>query len=92
ASVSHPIAMQAPPTGLNATAWTQLFDAAQQRQVIDETASIDGLCLLRDQPLAEGWSLGPLPDGPLLSYLEKGFRPIGAWGDYTLLQRGRAPS
>jgi hypothetical protein len=83
---------QEPPTGLNATAWTQLFDDDQQRQVIDETASIDGLCLLRDQALAEGWSLGPLPDGPLLSYLEKGFRQIGAWGDYTLLQRGKAPS
>ncbi|HSS31985.1 MAG TPA: hypothetical protein VLL27_01740 [Solirubrobacterales bacterium] len=79
---------QDPPTGLNATAWTQLFDDDQQRQVIDETRSIDGLCLLRNQPLAEIWSQGPLPEGPLLDYMEEGFRPIGSWGDYTLSQRG----
>lgn len=79
---------QDPPTGLNATAWTQLFDADQQRQVIDETRSIDGLCLLRNQGLAEVWSQGPLPGGPLLNYLERGFRPIGSWGEYTLLKRG----
>jgi hypothetical protein len=78
---------QEPPTGLNATAWTELFDEDQQRQVIAETENIPGLCLLRNIPASEGWSGGPVTPGPLVSYLERGFEPIGSWGDYTLLKR-----
>jgi hypothetical protein len=79
---------QEPPTGYNATAWMTLFDDAQQRRVIEDTRSIHGLCLLRNIGLAEGWSQGPIPPGPLVSYLERGFRPIVNFGPYELLRRG----
>jgi hypothetical protein len=76
-------AEQEPPS-LTATGWETLFDEADQQQVIDETASISNLCLLRNYPLAAGWGE---KDGPLVSYLEQGFEPFGRWGDYELLRR-----
>ncbi|HWM54467.1 MAG TPA: hypothetical protein VNO20_03670 [Solirubrobacterales bacterium] len=85
---------QEPPTGYNATDWMNLFDDAHQRRVIEDTREIRGLCLLRNVGLAEGWSQGPIPPGPLVSYLDRGFRPLVAFGSYELLRRegvGSAP-
>ncbi len=78
---------QEPPTGYNATAWTTLFDQAHQRRVIEETSSIDGLCLLRNHDLDLFWGAGAVPPGPLVRYLHRGFEPIGRFGTYALLRR-----
>jgi len=78
---------QEPPTWLNATAWPTLFDDPDQRSVIAATRSVDGLCLLRNTGLAESWSGGPIPPGPLVRYLGVGFEPIATFGPYELLRR-----
>lgn len=78
---------QEPPTGFVATAWPTLFDDAHQERVVEQTRSIPNLCLLRNQPLAEGWSAGPVPQGPLVAYLEDGFRPVFSRDGYELLRR-----
>jgi hypothetical protein len=81
-----------PPTGMNATAWPTLLSDSQQQQVVEETSSIEGLCLLRSQAIAEFWSAGPVPPGPLVEYLKKGFKPVATFGTYELLRReGKAP-
>jgi hypothetical protein len=81
-----------PPTGMNATAWMTLFDDHQEQQVVEETSSIEGLCLLRNTAIAEYWSSGPVPPGPLVENLKQGFRPIATFGDYELLKReGKSP-
>jgi hypothetical protein len=77
---------QEPPTGYNATGWPTLFDDDAQRRVIADTRSIQGLCLLENVPLAQGWGEG-IPPGPLVRYLHRGFEPIVAFGDYKLLRR-----
>lgn len=76
-----------PPTGFNATGWTTLFDEGHQREVIEGTDSIKGLCELRNEPLAANWSAGTIPDNLLVRYLHQGFRPIAKIGDYELLRR-----
>jgi F0F1-type ATP synthase membrane subunit c/vacuolar-type H+-ATPase subunit K len=76
-----------PPTRYNATGWPTLFDDDAQRRVIADTRSIPALCLLENIPIAEFWSQGEVPDGPLVRYLHRGFRPIVAFGDYRLLRR-----
>ncbi len=81
---------QEPPTGYVATAWPTLFDDAHQERVIEQTRSIQELCLLRNTTLAEGWSAGPIPDGPLVGYLEEGFEPVATFGAYELLKRQEA--
>lgn len=78
---------QSPPTGQNATAWMTLFDADRQRRVIEETRSIEGLCLLRNIPLAGMWNKEAVPTGPLIRYLQRGFTPLATVGTYELLRR-----
>lgn len=76
-----------PPTWFNATGWPTLFDEAHQRRVIEETRSIKGLCELRNEGQAAGWSGGTIPDTPLVRYMHRGFRPIVTVGPYELLRR-----
>jgi hypothetical protein len=78
---------QEPPTGYTATGWPTLFDASHQRQVIAEIDPIENLCQLRNEPLAAGWGNGTIPSGPLVSYLDRGFKPIATFADYQLLVR-----
>jgi hypothetical protein len=78
---------QEPPSGYTATGWPTLFDDAHQQRVIDDTRDIEGLCLLRNIPIAAGWGGGVIPPGPLVRYMHRGFVPIARFGDYTLLKR-----
>lgn len=78
---------QEPPSGYTATGWPTLFDDSHQRRVIEDTRGIEGLCLLRNIPLAAGWGGGTIPPGPLVRYLHRGFQPLPRFGDYTLLRR-----
>jgi len=72
------------PPSLTATGWETLFDDERQEQVIEDIAPIEGLCLLRNNERAAGWGLS---EGPLVKYLESGFKLIGKWGEYELLRR-----
>jgi hypothetical protein len=72
------------PPSLTATGWETLFDDERQEQVIEDIAPIEGLCLLRNKERAAGWGLG---EGPLVKYLEGGFKLIGKWDEYELLRR-----
>jgi hypothetical protein len=74
-------AEQEPPS-FTATAWPTLFNEAHQRAVVEATDETEDLCLLRNRAI--GWEV---KNGVLEQYLEKGFRPIGKWGDYELLRR-----
>lgn len=77
-----------PPSGYNATGWPTLFDHAHQEHVIEATRPIRSLCLLRSQSLADFWTGGEAPDGPLVRYLSHGFKPIASFdGGYELLRR-----
>jgi hypothetical protein len=78
---------QEPPTGQNATAWMTLFDDERQRQVIEDTRRIKGLCLVRNELLVQAWTHGKPAEGPLARYLDRGFTPITEVGGYELLQR-----
>jgi hypothetical protein len=78
---------QEPPTGYTATGWPTLFDDAHQRHAIADIDPVEGLCLLRNIPIAAGWGNGEIPPGPLVAYLEHGFAPVASWGDYELLKR-----
>ncbi|MBS1861364.1 MAG: hypothetical protein JSS68_06585 [Actinobacteria bacterium] len=78
------------PPSLTATGWETLFDDEAQEQVIDATSATAGLCLLRNKERAAGWGE---KEGPLVTYLEQGFKLIGQWDAYELLRReGPAPS
>ncbi len=76
------------PPSLTATGWETLFDDEKQEQVIDDIKPLAGLCLLRNNGIQQEWGFG---DGPLVAYLEHGFKQIGGAFGYELLRR-EAPS
>ena len=81
---------QEPPTYLNATAWMYLFDEPTQRQIIGQLRPIEDLCVLRNPELVQFWSQGrPLPQGPLLGYIDGQFEPVGRVAGYEILARSR---
>jgi hypothetical protein len=82
---------QQPPTGSIASGFTTLSDDAHQQRVIEDTRSIDGLCLLENDQVARGW-WGGIPQAPLVRYLHRGFVPIATFGDYQLLKRAGSGS
>jgi hypothetical protein len=72
------------PPAYTATGWETLFDTEHQEKVIEDTRDDKQLCLLRNHALQAGWGER---EGILTEYLEKGFEPIGKWGEYELLRR-----
>jgi hypothetical protein len=72
------------PPSYTATAWETLFDTEHQEKVIEDTRGDKQLCLLRNKPLQMGWGE---KESMLTRYLERGFKPIGKWGEYELLRR-----
>ncbi|HSS03732.1 MAG TPA: hypothetical protein VLK89_00915 [Solirubrobacterales bacterium] len=78
---------QEPPSGYNATGWMTLFDDAHQRRVIEEIDPVRGLCLLVNEPIAQAWSGGIIPVGPLVHFMQREFHPLLSVGDYRLLKR-----
>jgi hypothetical protein len=78
---------QEPPTDYVTSAWGALNTNAYQQRLIEDTRSIDGLCLLENDPLVRFWTRGAVPQTPLVRYLHSGFGPIATFGDYQLLKR-----
>jgi hypothetical protein len=77
-----------PPTALNHNAWMFTFDHALQERVVRALTPIDRLCVVRHEEQLDFWRQGrPLPDGPLLRYVEDGFVPLERFGGYALLVR-----
>jgi hypothetical protein len=75
---------QEEPPSYTATAWEVIFDEEQQEKVIDDTRSISGLCLLRNNEIQALWGT---KEGRLTEYLEQGFKQIGSGFGYELLRR-----
>jgi hypothetical protein len=72
------------PPSYTATGWETLFDQEQQQKVIDDTAPLEDLCLLRNNGIQALWGTR---EGILTRYLEQGFTPLATWGGYELLRR-----
>jgi hypothetical protein len=81
-------AQRTPPTALNHNAWMFTFDPALQERVVRALTPIDRLCVVRQEGDLDFWRQErPLPDGPLLRYVEEGFVPLERFGGYILLVR-----
>jgi len=74
-----------PPTGLNATTWMFLLDDALQQRIVARLETIDRLCVVRRQDLVDSWARSrPLPQRPLLEYLDARFAFGDRMGPYEL--------
>jgi hypothetical protein len=58
-------------TGYNGTIWTALFDNYDQKKVLDELQKTERLCILRSKRTLRFWTSKPLPNSPLLRYVDQ---------------------
>jgi hypothetical protein len=64
------------------------LDSAQQRALVGQLDSMPGLCVIRNKRLVDFWAQGrPVPNRPLISFIEQSFVSAGSYGDYELLTR-----
>ena len=86
----------APPGRLNLGDWMFLLNDRQQQDVVDAIRPVRRLCQLRNDDALAVWTGEnrnpgegrPLPDRPLLRYLDRGFEPLDAAQGYQLSIRG----
>ena len=79
---------QEPPTTINQSGWMYVFDEEVQSDIVRKIESVEGLCVLRNEPLVDFWRQGrPLPNRPLVVYIKRSFQHRFRWGDFVLLVR-----
>ena len=79
---------QAPPASLYAGVWMFVLDSQAQQSLVDQLDAVPRLCVVKDQSVIDFWSEGrPVPNRPLVEFINAGFTPAGQYGDYELLTR-----
>jgi hypothetical protein len=77
---------QQPPAQLYSGPWMYFLDSAQQEQVVSEIQGQPRLCVVKDQAVVDFWAEGrPVPNGPLIEYIDNTFTLDRVFGDYELL-------
>ena len=79
---------QDPPSDLNISGWIVVFDEDLQRRIVSEVSPTPGLCAVRSAPATDFWLRGrPLPQRPLVRFIQDGFEPFTRRGPYEVLVR-----
>lgn len=66
--------------------WMFTLDSAQQQAVVQELQARQRVCVVKDQAMIEFWSEGrPVPDRPLVNFIDAAFASHGSSGEYELL-------
>lgn len=80
---------QTPPPELRSEVWWLTLDNAHQQAVLEKLQGSPRLCTVRNRSLIDFWALGrPVPDRPLVRFIDSSFTAGGTFGDYELLIRG----
>jgi hypothetical protein len=84
----YPWTGQAPPAQLYSGVWMYFLGSAEQKQIVAELSAMPGVCVVRDQAVVDFWAEGrPVPNRPLVEYINSSFRLEERFGDYELLVR-----
>lgn len=77
---------QRPPVPLYAGVWMFVLDRAAQQSDVDHLRGLSRLCVAKNQSVIDFWAEGrPLPDRPLVRFIDAGFVSAGVYGEYELL-------
>jgi hypothetical protein len=75
-----------PPPELRSEIWWLTIDREHQQALVQQLQGQPRLCVVRNQSMIRFWAEGrPVPDGPLLRFIDSSFAPDGTFGDYELL-------
>jgi hypothetical protein len=78
---------ESPPTTMNAEdEWMFLLDDAQQQRIVDAVRNKPGLCAIRHDGILAFWEQGrPLPQRPLVRFIETRFKPVYSLAGFQVL-------
>jgi hypothetical protein len=66
--------------------WIFSLDAAKQQSIVTELSGLQGVCVVRSQTVLDFEAQGrPVPQRPLVEYIDTAFQSAGTFGDYELL-------
>jgi hypothetical protein len=66
--------------------WIFSLDAAKQQSIVNELSGRQGVCVVRSQVVLDFEAQGrPVPERPLVQYIDTAFRSAGIFGVYELL-------
>lgn len=83
-------AHQRPPTWLNVGNWAFIFEADRQRKILQRVRRNPGLCVVRNDAVLGFWaSERPVPNRPLLAFIEGEFETAARRDGYEVLVRKR---
>jgi len=79
---------QPPPVPLEAGPWMFVVDDASQQAMVGRLRALPKLCVIRDQAMLDFWAQDkPVPDRPLVGYIESDFAVAASFGEYEVLVR-----
>src|SRR5262245_8384111 len=77
-----------PPSGINPNDWMFMLDDVEQQAVVDAAQASPRLCAVRNRSYIRFWGQGrPVPDGPLVQFIERAFQPFESKDGYDVLLR-----
>jgi hypothetical protein len=66
--------------------WVFSLDAGKQQSIVTELSGRQGVCVVRSQTVLDFEAQGrPVPQRPLVEYIDTAFQSAGIFGDYELL-------
>ncbi len=79
---------QAPPTPVHTEGWFLVLDSNQQQALVQQLAGKPRLCVIKNQRVLDMWAQGrPIPQRPLVDFIDQEFVHDSWYGDYELLVR-----
>jgi hypothetical protein len=79
---------QEPPSDMRVGLWWLTLDSSHQETIVQQVKNRPRLCVVKNQSVNDFWAEGrPIPQLPLVRFIEQGFVDAGSFGDYQLLVR-----
>ena len=75
-----------PPAPVVDGVWLFALDDGEQRSLVSQIQGLPNLCVVRSQAAVDFWAEGrPIPQRPLVEYIDASFVPAATFGDYEVL-------
>jgi len=79
---------QEPPSDMRYGPWWLSLDGSQQEAIVQQVQNRPRLCVVKNQTINDFWAEGrPIPQRPLVMFIDQTFEDAGSFGDYELLVR-----
>jgi hypothetical protein len=79
---------QEPPTDMRYGLWWLSLDSSHQETIVQQLQNQSRLCVVKNQSVNDFWAQGrPIPQRPLVTFIDQNFVDAGSFGDYQLLVR-----